>query len=201
MCAALYLASQSPRRQRLLDQLGVRFKPLAVEIDETWNSLEPVRDYVVRLAIEKARAGWRKISETEPLPVLGADTAVVLDDAILGKPSHRDEGLAMLARLSGRCHHVYTAMAMVVPPGDKRQLRINLSRVYFRPLISSEMEAYWATGEPLGKAGGYAIQGLAAAFIERIEGSYSGVMGLPLYETAELLSLIGINLLSDPGHN
>lgn len=201
MCAALYLASHSPRRQRLLDQLGVRFKLLAVEIDETWDSIEPVRDYVVRLAIEKARAGWHKISETKPLPVLGADTAVVLDDAILGKPSHRDEGLAMLARLSGRCHHVYTAIAMIVPPGDKRQLRINLSRVHFRPLTTSDMEAYWATGEPLGKAGGYAIQGLAAAFIERIEGSYSGVVGLPLYETAELLSLIGINLLSDPGHN
>lgn len=122
-----------PRRQRLLDQLGVRFKPLAVEIDETWNSLEPVRDYVVRLAIEKARAGWRKISETEPLPVLGADTVVVLDDAILGKPSHRDEGRAMLARLSGRCHHVYTAMAMIVPPGDKQQLRVNLSRSIFDP--------------------------------------------------------------------
>jgi septum formation protein len=201
VCAALYLASQSPRRQRLLDQLGVRFKPLAVEIDETWDSIEPVRDYVVRLAIEKAQAGWRKISETELLPVLGADTVVVLDDAILRKPSHRDEGLAMLARLSGRCHYVYTAMAMIVPPGDKQQLRINLSRVHFRPLTTSEMEAYWVTGEPLGKAGGYAIQGLAAAFIERIEGSYSGVMGLPLYETAELLSLIGINLLSDPGHN
>jgi septum formation protein len=201
MCAALYLASQSPRRQQLLDQLGVRFKPLVVEIDETWDSIEPVRDYVVRLAIEKARAGWRKISETKPLPVLGADTVVVLDDAILRKPSHRNEGLAMLARLSGRCHHVYTAMAMIVPPGDKQQLRINLSRVHFRPLTTSDMEAYWATGEPLGKAGGYAIQGLAAAFIERIEGSYSGVMGLPLYETAELLSLIGINLLSDPGHN
>jgi septum formation protein len=195
VCAAFYLASQSPRRRRLLDQLGVRFKPLAVEIDETWDSIEPVRDYVVRLAIEKARAGWRKISETEPLPVLGADTVVVLDDAILGKPSHRDEGLAMLARLSGRCHHVYTAMAMIVPPGDKQQLRINLSRVHFRPLTTSDMEAYWATGEPLGKAGGYAIQGLAAAFIERIEGSYSGVMGLPLYETAELLSLIGIDFL------
>jgi septum formation protein len=201
VCAALYLASQSPRRQRLLGQLGVRFKPLAVEIDEIWDSIEPVRDYVVRLAIEKAQAGWRKISETKPLPVLGADTAVVLDDAILGKPSHRDEGLAMLACLSGRCHHVYTAMALIVPPGDKRQLRINLSRVHFRPLTTSDMEAYWATGEPLGKAGGYAIQGLAAAFIERIEGSYSGVMGLPLYETAELLSLIGVNLLSDPGHN
>jgi septum formation protein len=201
MCAALYLASQSPRRLRLLEQLGVRFEPLAVEVDETWNSLEPVRDYVVRLAIEKARAGWRKISETKPLPVLGADTAVVLDDVILGKPSHRDEGMTMLARLSGRCHHVYTAMAMILPPGDKQQLRINLSRVHFRPLTTSDMEAYWATGEPLGKAGGYAIQGRAAAFIERIEGSYSGVMGLPLYETAELLSLIGINLLSDPGHN
>jgi septum formation protein len=201
MRVAFYLASQSPRRQLLLEQLGVRFEALAVEIDETWNSLEPVRDYVVRLAIEKAQAGWRKISGTEPLPVLGADTAVVLDDAILGKPSHRDEGLAMLTRLSGRCHHVYTAIAMVVPPGDKRQLRINLSRVHFRPLTTSEMEAYWATAEPLGKAGGYAIQGFAAAFIERIEGSYSGVMGLPLYETAELLSLMGINLLSDPGHN
>jgi septum formation protein len=201
VCAALYLASQSPRRQQLLDQLGVRFEPLAVEINETWNSIEPVRDYVVRLAIEKAQAGWRKISETKPLPVLGADTAVVLDDAILGKPSHRDEGVAMLARLSGRCHHVYTAIALVVPPGDKRQLRINLSRVHFRPLTASDMEAYWATGEPLGKAGGYAIQGLAAAFIERIEGSYSGVMGLALYETAELLSLVGISLLSDQGHN
>lgn len=192
------LASRSSRRRILLEQLGVPFKTVAIEVDETWDGLEAARDHVARLASEKARAGWGEISKSDPLPVLGADTAVVLDDRILGKPENRQEGLHMLARLAGRCHHVYTAVAVLAPSGNDVLVRLCVSRVHFRPLSACEREAYWATGEPLGKAGGYAVQGLAAAFIERIEGSYSGVMGLPLYETAELLGLIGINVLSLP---
>ncbi len=196
MRALVSLASQSPRRRILLEQLGVPFKTVGIEVDETWDGLEAARDHVTRLAIEKTRAGWDETSKSDPLPVLGADTAVVLDDCILGKPGNREEGLHMLSRLAGRCHHVYTAVAVLAPPGDNVLLRLNVSRVHFRPLEASERESYWATGEPLGKAGGYAIQGLAAAFIERIEGSYSGVMGLPLYETTELLGLIGIDVLN-----
>jgi septum formation protein len=196
MCALIHLASRSPRRQILLAQLGVPFNMIETEVDETWDGWEAVRDHVTRLAIEKAQAGWGEDCGSDPLPVLGADTAVVLDDHILGKPENREQGLAMLMRLAGRCHHVYTAVAVLAPPENKALLRLNISRVHFRPLTAHEQEAYWATGEPLGKAGGYAIQGLAGAFIERIEGSYSGVMGLPLYETAELLSLIGIDVLN-----
>jgi septum formation protein len=192
----LYLASQSPRRRVLLEQLGVSYQPLAIEVDESWDSVEPVREHVARLALEKARAGWRAAAGSAPLPVLAADTAVVLGGDILGKPEGREQGLEMLTRLSGRCHQVYTAVALIVPPDERELLRLQMSHVHFRPLTAEEQESYWATGEPLGKAGGYAIQGLAAAFIERIEGSYSGVMGLPLCETAELLKAAGINVLT-----
>jgi len=192
----IYLASQSPRRRVLLEQLGVPFKTLAIRVDESWDGVEPACDHVVRLAIAKARAGCHDSSELESLCVLAADTAVVLDGDILGKPEGRAQGLDMLARLSGRSHQVYTAVALITPGGNQEFCRVNVTRVYFRPLTLLEQESYWGTGEPLGKAGGYAIQGLAAAFIERIEGSYSGVMGLPLYETAELLSQVGVNVLS-----
>lgn len=191
----VYLASRSPRRRVLLEQLGVAYQPLDIEIDETWNGREPAREYAPRLAVEKALAGWRKIAGDRP--VLGADTAVVIDDEILGKPNDRDGALAMLERLSGRCHHVYSAVALVCGEHSAEQrCGLSISRVSFRPLTEAERQAYWESGEPLGKAGAYAIQGVAAAFIERLDGSYSGVMGLPLYETAELLSAAGLGFAS-----
>lgn len=189
--SSLYLASRSERRQELLRQLGLDFRVLDVEVDETWSSREAAYAYVERLAVAKAQAGAWAVSEPAPAVVLGADTSVVLDHEVLGKPVDREHSLDMLARLSGRGHDVYSAVAVALPDG-RTPVKVNVSRVYFRPLTSADREAYWATGEPRGKAGGYAIQGLAAAFIERLEGSYSGVMGLPLFETTELLAAAGI---------
>jgi septum formation protein len=140
---------------------------------------------VQRLALAKAMKVW-----PAELPVLGADTAVVLDGTMLGKPRDRQSALAMLARLSGRTHRVLTAVALVT--GKDRQLRLSESEVQFRELSPEECERYWQSGEPLDKAGAYAIQGLAATFISRVQGSYSGVMGLPLFETAELLDAAGV---------
>ena len=196
MRAALYLNSESPRRQALLGQLGIAFVTISAPIDETWNGVETPARYVERLALEKAQFGWRSIAQHDPLPVLGADTAVVLEGAILGKPGDPTDAVNMLARLSGRHHDIYTAVALVEPPGASHRSRVNVTRVYLREITEWEREAYVATGEPFGKAGAYAIQGLAAAFIERIEGSYSGVMGLPLYETAQLVRAAGIEILA-----
>ena len=186
------LASSSPRRQALLRQLGIAFDQLAVEIDETPGRDEPPADFVLRLAREKARAG-AKLQGGSSVPVLGADTAVVADGRILGKPADEAEGLAMLALLSGRSHEVYTGVA--VCHGGREETGLSVSTVTFRPVTDAERVAYWATGEPLGKAGGYAIQGIAAAFISRLQGSYSGVMGLPLFETSELLRWAGVGIL------
>ena len=179
----IYLASRSPRRRELLAQLGVEFEIVDVEIDESWNGSEPARCYVRRLALEKARAG--RVSIKEPLPVLAADTEVELDGEILGKPSDQADAIRMLRSLSGRTHSVYSAIALNT--GESEQSAVTLSRVSFKPLSLSECEDYVAGGEPMDKAGAYAIQGRAAAFITRLEGSYSGVMGLPLFETAMLL--------------
>ncbi|MGH8510374.1 MAG: Maf family protein [Gammaproteobacteria bacterium] len=199
MRAALYLNSESPRRQALLGQLGVAFVTISAPIDETWNGAETPACYVERMALEKAQFGWRSIAQRNPLPVLGADTAVVLEGTILGKPGDPSDAVNMLAAVSGRHHEVYTAVALVEPSGASHRSRVNMTRVYLRAIAACEREAYVATGEPFGKAGAYAIQGLAAACIERIEGSYSGVMGLPLYETAELLRAAGIEILAcDP---
>ncbi|RRQ21255.1 Maf family protein [Thiohalobacter thiocyanaticus] len=186
----ILLASASPRRRELLDQLGVAHRAEAVDIDETPRRDEPVADLVCRLALTKARTLAAR-SGVE-LPVLGADTLISLDGVALGKPAGREDGLAMLARLSGREHEVLSAVALVTGAGGS--VRLNRSRVRFRALTRAECEAYWATGEPADKAGAYAIQGRAAMFISHLEGSYTGVMGLPLYETAELLreSDIGI---------
>jgi septum formation protein len=141
------------------------------------------------MAVEKATAGWQ-MATNDPRPVMGADTVVVLDDAVMGKPQDRDDGIAMLQRLSGRSHRVMSAVALVgLNTGGQAIVRLNCSVVTFRNLSPAECEAYWGTGEPVDKAGAYAIQGRAAAFITRLEGSYSGVMGLPLYETAELLQV------------
>jgi septum formation protein len=183
------LASRSPRRRELLAQIGVRHRVVDVDVDESVLCAEVPAEYVLRLALAKARAGH----DLDPaLPVLGADTAVVVDGAILGKPGDRGEALAMLERLSAREHRVLTAVALV---GEREATRLSVSHVRFRAVQPDEAAAYWATGEPADKAGAYAIQGLGALFVESLSGSYSGVMGLPLFETAELLRHAGIDLL------
>ena len=183
----IYLASKSPRRAALLDQIGVRYELLDVAVDETWDGREPPREFVTRLALEKARAG-RRIAPV-PRPVLGADTEVVIDDRLLGKPADRAAALGMLRSLSGRSHLVYSAVALVHETED---VRLSVSRVEFRPLTAAECGRYCDSGEPFGKAGGYAIQEFGAAFVARLEGSFSGVVGLPLFETAALLETTGI---------
>jgi septum formation protein len=183
---ALYLASASPRRSELLRQIGVPHEIRPVSVDETPLPEEDATRYVSRLAKCKAEALWMQLGDAERAPVLAADTAVVLDGVIFGKPEGHDEALRMLRSLSGRTHQVHTAVALFRERG--LDVRISSSDVTFRPLDETEIQWYWLTGEPAGKAGGYAVQGRAAVFISRIEGSYSGVMGLPLYETWQLLS-------------
>ncbi|MEJ2650260.1 MAG: Maf family protein [Gammaproteobacteria bacterium] len=188
----LYLASASPRRRALLEQIGVPYGLLTVTVDETPRPGEPPEIYVLRLALDKARAGYARLpaAAAEEAWVLGADTSVAVNHQILGKPRDRAEGLAMLELLSGATHHVYTGVALV---GNERAgSRLSVSAVGFRSLSREECEDYWRCGEPAGKAGGYAIQGRGAMFISRLEGSYSGVMGLPLFETAELLRESGL---------
>lgn len=183
------LASGSPRRQELLSQIGVSFSVVAVDVDESLLDGESAGDYVQRLAVAKAQAGWHILSSQQKIPVLGADTAVIVDDEILGKPRDADDARAMLQRLSGRSHQVMTAVAIV----DQQQVlcKLNTSEVCFSDLSSEQIAWYVSTGEGTDKAGGYAVQGLAAMFIERIEGSYSGIMGLPLRETSVMLQLAG----------
>ncbi len=188
---SLYLASQSPRRRELLTQIGVAYQLLSVDVDEApLSPHEPAPDYVRRLALDKARAGWQQVCGSDARPVLGADTAVVLDGHILGKPADRTAGLAMLARLSGRTHRVYTGVALCWEGSEAA--RVSVSEVTFRALGEAECAAYWASGEPCDKAGAYAIQGRAALFVTHIAGSYSGIVGLPLYETGELLRAAGV---------
>jgi len=188
--ASLHLASASPRRRELLAQIGVPFVTLIASIDETALPGEPAERYVERLAREKALAGLATLNVPAGAVVLGADTAVVLDGRILGKPADRAECLATLAALSGREHQVLTAVALA--SAQRIESRVVASRVRFRPLRAGEAEAYWATGEPCDKAGSYGIQGLAAVFVSQLEGSYSAVVGLPLCETAQLLGEFGI---------
>ena len=181
------LASVSPRRRELLAQIGVPHVVTGAHIDEAVHAGERPRDYVQRMARTKAQAVWEQHRE---LPVLAADTTVVLDGAILGKPLDRADALRMLSQLSGRTHEVLTSIALACPQG--LSMRMSVSAVRFRPLGAEEISAYWQTGEPQDKAGAYAVQGLAAVFIESLSGSYSGVMGLPLFETAELLRAAGV---------
>ena len=187
----LCLASLSPRRRELLNQLGVNFDTLAVDVEETPLSGEPPGEFVLRLAQEKALAG-RSMPQVGACPVLGADTAVVVEGRILGKPTNRAEALSMLALLSGREHEVYTGVALV-----HRGVHsvLNITRVRFREVTPSEAAAYWDTGEPADKAGAYGIQGLGAVFVAELHGSFSGVVGLPLFETAQLLRECGIDVL------
>jgi septum formation protein len=192
----LYLASASPRRRELLRQIGISFEPRSVSVDESRRPREPARDYVLRLARAKAETVWEQLARDDRGPVLAADTAVVLEDRILGKPEDRSEALAMLGQLSARTHEVMTAVVLRSARG--LDSRLNVSRVTFREVRPDEAERYWATGEPRDKAGGYAIQGYAAVFIEALEGSYSGVVGLPLFETAELLAKAGVETWMPP---
>ena len=192
MEALIYLASRSPRRRELLHQLGVSHRLIDIEVDEQVRAGESPSDYVLRLSQDKAVAGLAARQGGESLPVLAADTCVVIDGQMLGKPADPQEGLSMLQRLSGATHRVYTAVAL---DDGRLATRLSVSEVSFRSLSEAEMAAYWATGEPADKAGGYAIQGLAAQFVRELRGSYSGVMGLPLFETAELLRDAGIELL------
>jgi septum formation protein len=186
----VYLASASPRRSELLRQIGVAFEVRAVAISEEPLPAETPEAYVVRLAVAKARAGAAALRPQEQAPVLAADTAVVLGHEILGKPADVAEAAAMLERLSGRSHRVLTAVALDC--GGQVESRYSDSEVRFRATTAAERLAYCATGEPLDKAGGYGIQGHAAVFVESLQGSYSGVVGLPLFETAALLARAGV---------
>ena len=185
--AVLCLASVSPRRGELLRQIGVPHLTAAPNIDERLLPGEPAEDYVRRMARSKAAAVR---THTLALPVLAADTIVVLDEEICGKPGSEAESIAMLARLSGRTHRVLTAVALAA--AGEPALRLSVSEVRMRAISEAEARAYWHSGEPHDKAGGYAVQGRGAVFIEYLAGSYSGVMGLPLFETAELLRAAGI---------
>ena len=182
----LYLASSSPRRCELLRQIGVDFATVTAAVDETPLDGEAPCNYVERLALAKARAGWSYSSTAARRPVLGADTTVVCDGINMGKPSDMADAVAMLMRLSGRTHPVISAVAVV--QGERSATRVVITEVRFRELSVVECEAYWETGEPVDKAGAYGIQGYAAVFVEAISGSYSNVVGLPLLETAELLA-------------
>ena len=186
----LFLASGSPRRRELLTQIGVPFSAISADIDETPLNGEPPSAYVERLARGKAEAGRDAVVSAAEYCVLGADTAVVLDGKILGKPVDEADACAMLMMLSGREHEVLTGIAVL--DGAHCESRVIRSLVRFRRIEAPEAAAYWASGEPRDKAGGYGIQGLGAVFVAGLDGSYSAVVGLPLCETAELLGHFGI---------
>ena len=187
------MASASPRRRELLQQIGVDVVVQAVAIDETQRQCEPAIAYVQRLAMEKALQGFKVIENPHGLPVLGSDTIVELDGEIMGKPESRQRAKLMLRRLSGKKHTVHTAVAIVT--SKLSVIDINSSEVCFKRLVESEIDRYLMTGEADDKAGSYAIQGVSAQFITNINGSFSAVMGLPLFETAQLLKQCGIQLL------
>ena len=187
---SLYLASGSPRRRELLTQIGVPFTVVSAAIDETPLTNESAVSYVERLARGKAAAGFAALQYATGICVLGADTAVIVDGMILGKPVDQADALAMLTALAGREHEVLTAVALT--DGQSCETRCVSSRVLFRGISIEEATAYWHSGEPQDKAGGYAIQGLGSVFVAGLNGSYSGVVGLPVCETAELLGQFGI---------
>lgn len=190
MNKSLVLASQSPRRKALLAQLGYQFTISVSDIDETVAPNEQPTEYVQRLALEKAQHVFSMLKESEHRIVLGADTCVVCQDKILGKPIDKEDSKMMLSLLSDSQHQVYTAIAIV---GKGIQLtKIVETQVFFKALTPEEIAQYWQSGEPQDKAGSYAIQGLAGQFVKSINGSYSAVVGLPLYESAQLLSQAGL---------
>ena len=188
----IYLASASPRRSALLQQIAIPHQVCVPDVDESRLAGESPAEYVVRLARAKAQRVWQHLTPDQRRPVLAADTTVALGNDIFGKPQHRSEAVAMLQRLSGVTHQVFTGVAVYHAGGLEHALSV--SEVTMRQLSLAECEAYWHSGEPQDKAGGYAVQGLAAAFIREIKGSYSGVMGLPLYETSQLLAALGWSL-------
>lgn len=200
---SIYLASRSPRRRDLLKQIGIDFEMLllrsdprrGVDVDETPRPDEAPRAYAVRIARTKAEAGARALAMRglRQKPVLAADTTVVLGGHIIGKPDDREHAAQILAALSGREHQVVSVVAMA--HRDQLDDRVSVSTVWFRPISADEVRRYVETGEPLDKAGAYGIQGRAAAFVTRIDGSYSGIMGLPLAETTELMQKFGIAVL------
>ena len=189
----LILASASPRRKELLCQIGLAFTVSPSAIDETQKSAESAIDYVTRMAQEKAQAVYPQY-EGKDYCVLGADTIVVCNQQVFGKPKDKADASRMLLALSNTTHKVYSAVSLISERGEKH--RVSSTEVTFRALHKAEVEAYWQTQEPLGKAGAYAIQGLAAIFVEKIVGSYSNVVGLPLVETSQLLAEYGINALA-----
>lgn len=189
MIQPIILASASPRRQELLSQIGVDFTVRAQDIDESIHAGESAHDYVVRMAVEKANSALAELDadpDQEATIVLAADTSVVCDGEVLGKPADEADALSMLLRLSGREHRVLSAVS--VASREQQRTILSESRVRFRDIDSEEATQYYRSGEPEGKAGAYAIQGFGAVFVEQLLGSYSGVMGLPLYETAQLLN-------------
>ena len=188
------LASASPRRRLLLEQLGIHCRVVPAQIDEKVLPGEQPDVFVQRMAKEKADAVWGQQTENVSEPVLGADTVVVLDNHVLGKPADKSHGIEMLMALSGRTHSVLTAVALRTQKGEA-EIALSASHVTFRVINREECERYWSTGEPADKAGGYAIQGKGAIFVANLHGSYSGVMGLPLFETAHLLTEVGVTVL------
>ncbi len=193
----LYLASASPRRRELLTQMGLTFDVVVQDIDESLRPGEAAHAYVTRLACEKAKAALLDPRCGLPLPVVAADTSVVCEGRILGKPATLADARQMLQLLSGRTHQVMTAVAVAL----RNELDVALvsTEVEFRALGAAEIDAYWDTGEPRDKAGAYGVQGIGAAFVSRIEGSYSGVVGLPLFETLRLLQKFGVSPLEQKG--
>lgn len=191
MPLTLHLASTSPRRREILAALGLDFDVVPVEVDEAPRPGEPPAEMVLRLSVEKARAAEIGAGGF----ALGSDTAVVIDGKVLGKPRDRDDALRMLGLLSGRMHKVLTGVALCGQESTAKTL--SETNVYFREISRDEALAYWQSKEPQGKAGAYAIQGLGGVFVERIEGSYSGVVGLPVFETVELLRGAGIDVLAE----
>lgn len=189
----LVLASRSPRRKELLSQMGLTFHAASVLVEEIPMEGEVAESYVLRVALDKARAGWSLDGEAMDLPVLGSDTAVVVDGVILGKPKDAEDSARMLELLSGRTHEVYTSIACVYD--DQVETDVVITEVTFDDIDSEAMARYWQTGEPLDKAGSYAIQGLGAVFVRRISGSYTGVVGLPVFETSRLLASFGVEAL------
>lgn len=191
MTKSLVLASASPRRRELLQQIGIEFRVHAVDLDESMQPGEAVLAHVQRLAMEKARLGYAQLSvQQDEIAVLAADTVVEVEGNVLGKPANPRQAAEFLARLSGRKHRVHTAIALVT--GREELTDICSSEVEFMQLSTQQINAYVDSGEPLDKAGAYAIQGLAGQFVVKLNGSYSAVVGLPLYETARLLTAAGV---------
>lgn len=193
----LILASASPRRKELLEQIGVRYSVHAVDIDEQPRQGEEPLPYVIRMAAEKSAVCLMELNPE--LPILAADTSVVIAEQILGKPENKEHAVDMLTLLSGKTHQVFSAVSLRAIGGtnnsNKHMQAVSMTEVTFRKINKNEIQSYWQTGESEGKAGAYAIQGLASAFVASIRGSYSGVVGLPLFETVELLSKQGIKVI------